>query len=75
MNAPDPMNTPAEAPRPGPVSVSVPHDGEGTMTLVVALEIAEDLLDDPAGRRRAVARIAELARGALERLDVLEEAG
>lgn len=59
------MTMPSVSPR--RVRVTVPHDGAGTHTLLVALPIDDSLLADPAQDRDVVREVARLARSALIR--------
>lgn len=47
------------------VTVHVPHGGEGTRTLVLAVEVDEALLASATGERRIVERVIEQALGVL----------
>lgn len=41
------------------VTINVPHRGDGTHTLVVAIEVDDELLRTPTGERRIVERLIE----------------
>lgn len=54
-------------------TVHVPHDGEGTFALVVAVRVDEDDLDCPRARARILATVEARAREALDTLAVRDD--
>lgn len=48
------------------VNVGIPHAGEGTHTLVIALELDDQALSDPGLEQRVLDRVAELIRPVLD---------